>query len=180
MKAQISVTINREGACCSINCPYFSIETGATLDQPVVEWCRLFKRALEVHNGTDVYRCENCIAKDTVYLRELKILKLQSIHKGKPKALDLLEKINYRFSLYDYDSVPTLVKAILKTKRVRKEEIMDMVEISEEEFNTILDGKEYPYVINNFRRAWGFPKPEPLDDYEAKLAVAVLINKHRD
>ena len=179
MKVQISVKIDREGPCCGVKCPYFSIETGVDIDKPVVEWCRLFKRQLEAYN-TDVYRCEECIAKDTVYLRELRMLQLRAIHKSKPKALELLEMLNYRFSFYDFNTLKELVTAILKTKRVTKEQLMDIISISESEFDSVMEGKEYPYVLNSFRMAIGFPKPVELDDYERKLATAALLNKHRD
>jgi hypothetical protein len=173
---KISVDIQTEGQYCSLECPYFSLQTGASYEKPFIETCSIFKKDLE-ESGGQVMRCPECMEGALKFHDEAARLAMEDACMGKEAAIRLLRDIKYAVNIYEYDTPRDLLNTLVDLRLVTREYLKRLLCITDEHLDQLMSGVEYPYLLAPLRERIGFPRPKPMLGEEVLHQRAMLIRR---
>ena len=177
MVKKISVDIVTEGAGCSADCPYFSLEPGASYENPFIERCLVFKVDLVVGNAGTVNRCPECMEHDLLFHKDAVKMAMEDACMGKEAALKLLRDTKYTIDIYEYPTAKDLFDILIEDKKLPREYIKKLLEISDDHLDLLIRGVEYPYLLTPLQEKLGFPKAPPATSDELRHYRALLIRR---
>lgn len=174
---KIGVDIVTEGAGCSSDCPYFSLEPGASYENPFIERCLVFKVDLVVGKGGTVNRCPECMEHDLGFHQVAVKLAMEDACRGKEAALKLLRDTKYTIDIYEYTTAKDLFDILIEDRKLTREYLKKLLEISDDHLDLLIRGVEYPYLLTPLKEKLGFPKAPPPTSDELRHYRAFLIRR---
>lgn len=165
MTIPVNVAIECTGDYCSIKCPFFRLEPGASFERPVVEYCKLFNQDLKA-GGKKVLRCTCCHDEERNWPIKMRRFYLMERCRGKEAALKLLQLTDYKVDIWEYTSCRELLVDLIDFHKLGSDYLKSLLGIDQEAFDLLLKGVEYPYLIKPIQQRLGFPKPVPLKNRE--------------
>jgi len=178
MVVNIAVNVKCNDMFCSSECPYFRLEMGASFEKPIVEYCRLFNTDLSLaDNRKDVLRCSECCSRESNWSTTLHRANLEQKCHGKKAALKLLRDTNYAIDIWEYDSIPEMLTALLDSRLVTRAYLEDLLNINGEHLDSLLKGQSYPYLIKPLQEALDFPRLRPLSHVEMTMQRAYSLRR---
>lgn len=177
MVKKISVEIVTEESACSLQCPFFTLEPGASYERPFIERCLVFKTDLETNPQAVILRCPECMERDMLFHKEAAKVAMEDSCMGKEAALKLLKDTRYAINIYEYDTPKELLDALIEQKFVTREYLKRLLGIDDEHLNKLTDGVTYPYLVVPLQERLGFPKPKLMNTEELQHQKALLIRR---
>ena len=174
---KISVKIVTEGVGCSADCPYFSLEPGASYENPFIERCLVFKVDLVVGKAGTVSRCPECMEHDLGFHQDAVKMAMEDACMGKEAALKLLKDTKYTIDIYEYATAKDLFDILIEDKKLPREYIKKLLEISDDHLDLLIRGVEHPYLLTPLKEKLGFPKAPPMTSDDLRHHRAFLIRR---
>lgn len=178
MVIKICVEVKAEGKLCKTTCPFFTLETGASTEKPVIETCSLFKERLEESRGR-IVRCYRCMKQAIDFNESNRVYAMEKKCHGKPAALKLLKDTGYKIDIFEYQHPKDLFEVLFSLDMVSMRYLSRLLKMDEDDIQKLMDGVEYPYLLKQLQMAIGVPKPPPPDAYSAKFGDAMLMRSNR-
>lgn len=158
MQTSISVHIDADGVNCGLDCEYLDLfGVSPTSDEPVPRCC-LCRQFLNQDNGM-VLRCCNCLDMERRFVEEARRKAMREKVQNKPLAVSILEQTDYRVDLGSFANVTDMIEYLVKHERISKTYLQKELGLSQPDFQRLMDGNPFPYIVAEVQRHMGVPMP---------------------
>lgn len=175
MKAMVGVLIDSDDMMCGLDCDWldvFGAKPGSDEPQPR---CSLCDRFLNESDGS-IQRCSDCIEMENRMRKYAKRVALRDAVQNKEKGVKLLEATKYKIDITSFESVGELFRYITERAHIEIRFILDLTGLTRREFDDIVNGKEYPFLIRKVQETIGVPAPKHITSDEEMVMSSKLLH----
>ena len=154
----LCVQVDTDGVMCGFDCEYLDpFGVSAETEEPVPR-CSLCDQFLNTENDIPL-RCCKCLDMERLFNEEARKKAMRDAVQNKPFALSLLEQTNYRVDIASFNTAHDLIEYLVQHEKISKTYLQTELGLTQPDFQTLLDGKEYPYVSAVVQQHLGVPRP---------------------
>lgn len=165
-RVDIGVSAVADGNFCSTECPYFSVEMGASFERPAVEHCKLFLVDLHLSETKRILRCAKCCEGQRDWRRKVRAFALTEKAGGRKGALKLLRDTRYEIDIWEYPSAAELLSYLMHEHGLTYPYLRKLLGVGQDHLDQLLKGVDHPYLLQPMRQVLGYPKAPPPDYME--------------
>jgi hypothetical protein len=165
METSVSVHIDTENLHCGFACQWldvFGVMSGSEDPKPR---CNLCDRYLN-EDAEGPLRCSDCLDMERRFHEEARMESMRLALQNKEGGIKLLEQTGYRVDISSFESLSEMLKYLIEREKIEPSLICSLVGITRKHLEDVIDGKEYPYLIQPFQQKLGVPRPRHITSDE--------------